>query len=113
MDEAGLAIAKAEEADPLSPVILHNSGYYDWVNGRDEEALDKWTRGLEVNPGFDVLHFDKAAYYAKKSMKEEALAELKLLDSASNENRQRRAISAFLYGYIGERDEVSFGFRNC
>ncbi len=106
MDEAGTAIAKAEEADPLSPVILFNSGYYEWVNGRDDQAFEKWTRGLEVNPGFDVLHFGMAAFYAKKSMRKEALDELKQLDSAPNENRQRRAVSAFLYGYIGERDEA-------
>lgn len=106
MDEAGMAIAKAEEADPLSPVILANSGYYEWINGRDDRALEKWTRGLEVDPGLAVLHFDKAAYYAKRSMKEEALAELKQLDSPSSEDRQRSALSAFLYGYIGERDEA-------
>ena len=105
MDEAGITIGKAEEADPLSPIILHNSGYYEWVCGRDDAALEKWNRGLEVNPGFDVLHFDKAAYFAKKSRREEALAELKLLDTASNENRQRTALSAFLYGFIGEREE--------
>ena len=104
MTEATRIMAIAEEADPLSPIILHNSGYDAWVNGKDAQALEKWTRGLEVNPGFDLYHFDFAAYFISKSLVQEAMAELKRLDSNPNATGQMKAMSAFLHGCVGDKE---------
>jgi adenylate cyclase len=105
LEETRMMLSKAEEADPLSPIILHNAAYFDWVNGRDDLAIKKWDRGLEVAPNFDWILFDKASYYAVNSMKTEALAELKLLESVSKDNVMT-AVATFLYGCVGEKVEA-------
>ncbi len=104
--EATAAMAKAEEADPLSPIILHNSGFMAWVQGRDEVALEKWNRALEVNPSFDVVLFDLACYNAKVSRPEEALRAIRALEAVASQNKQTRAILAYVYGLAGMRDEA-------
>ena len=62
-EDASRLMTLAEEADPLSPIILHNAGMYAWAAGRDVEALEKWKRALEISPGFSLSHFDLASYY--------------------------------------------------
>ncbi|HZW84695.1 MAG TPA: adenylate/guanylate cyclase domain-containing protein [Nitrososphaerales archaeon] len=106
MSEGRRIIEMAEEADPLSPVILHNSGYVAWVNGEDAKAVEKWTRGLEVDPGFDVFHLDMAAHYITNSLIHEAIDELKTLDANPNATALVKAQSAFLYGCLGDREEA-------
>lgn len=110
LDEADRAISMAAKADPLSAVIMYNSGYLAWVHGRDAEALEKWNRGLELNPDFGLLHGSLAAFYVKKGQKEDALRELRLFESSPvtgpGDARQRSANIAALYGFLGERGQA-------
>ncbi|MCI4345996.1 MAG: AAA family ATPase, partial [Thermoplasmata archaeon] len=60
--EAGEEIAKAEESDPLSPVVLNSAAHYAWMTGRGEEALRRWDRALELAPPVDLATFERFAF---------------------------------------------------
>ena len=108
--DARKEFAEAEEADPLSSIILFSSGYLSWVIGRDEEALEKWNRGLEANPGLQELHAIKATYYSWKKMRTEAMAELEQIHSLPE--KDRAVLSGVVHAWFGERRDAELCLQN-
>ena len=101
--EGHAEVLKAEEADPLSPIILVQAGYTSWLKGHEEEAMEKWNRGLEVAPAFAELHLVKGSYYTWKKMRTEAMAELEQIKSLPEKEIATRA--AFGFAWWGEPAE--------
>jgi eukaryotic-like serine/threonine-protein kinase len=76
-DEGIQALKRAEELDPLSPIIGANLGDAFVYAGRFDQAFEKYRRVLSLDPNFTFGHFTFGwAYYSKK-MYPEAITELR------------------------------------
>ncbi|MCI4348544.1 MAG: adenylate/guanylate cyclase domain-containing protein, partial [Thermoplasmata archaeon] len=71
-EAAWAEVAKAEDSDPLSPAVLNGAGVKAWVAGRNDEALGKWARALELNAVHDSATSNRIALLAVNDKREEA-----------------------------------------
>ncbi len=71
-DQAAGELDRAEEADPLSPVILFHRACHTWIVGTDEATMASFTRAAEVGGDLDFLGFYRLVFYASRSMRAEA-----------------------------------------
>ncbi len=78
-EEAWRELDAAEEADPLSPVILFHRGFVAWVEGRDDAALQNWARFVELGGDPAFSHLFTLLFYANRSRWDEAAAILPLV----------------------------------
>ena len=82
MDEALAELRKAQELDPLSPVIAADLGKALHFARRYDEAIAQFRRALELDPDSPQAHAWLEHTYIEKGMYTEAAAELKVLDRA-------------------------------
>lgn len=80
-EEADREASLSEAADPLSPTILLNQGFRLWVAGKGEEALRKWERALEIEPGHQWLYTALFSYFVATSQPERAREKLRTYTS--------------------------------
>jgi len=83
------------ELDPLSPLAYNELGFAFWLSGRDDEALENYHRGLEIDPDFVQSHIVLSGLYLKRGDSEKALTHLAYLD------RSRLTMSTATLGIIG------------
>lgn len=82
VEEAGREIARAEESDPLSPLVLANAGRYEWYMGRPAEALKKWDRALDLGAEMSsFLLFLKTLLHGSQQSFSEARACIRAYES--------------------------------
>ena len=105
-EEAFRALAHAEEADPLSPVILRYVGYAAWVAGRNEKALEKWHRVLELEGEPEWVAADLACFYLGRSLRIEALEWLRRYERTLAARPARAVLLGLLYASLGLRDDA-------
>ncbi len=105
-EDAARELERAEEADPLSPIILFHKGYLAWVTGNDEAALSSWNRVSELGEDLSVVGFHKLVFFASRAMRAEAL---ELLPKLSDLGRGwlGEALPAIAHGFLGQREEAS------
>jgi len=72
-EKAALELDRAEEADPLSPVILFHRACHTWITGTAADALGAFNRAAELGGDLDFLGFYRLVFYATNSMRAEAL----------------------------------------
>ena len=111
-EEALQALAQAEEADPLSPVILRYVGYAAWVAGRDAEALQKWDRVLELEGEPEWIVADRACFCIKRSMRAEALEWLRRYERMLATKPARAVLLGFLYASLDLRSDAERHLRS-
>ncbi len=61
-DEAIAAARRAQEIDPLSPILTVSLGRALWHADRREEALAAARKAFELDPNFSQAWFDLANY---------------------------------------------------
>ena len=74
-DEGIAAGRRAEELDPLSPVISADSGFCLFGARRYDEAIAQLKRALSLDPNFYYTRFNLGAVYHAKGMYSEAIVE--------------------------------------
>jgi TolB-like protein/Flp pilus assembly protein TadD len=74
-DEGIAAARRAEELDPLSPVISADSGFCLFGARRYDEAIAQLKRALTLDPNFYYTRLNLGAVYHAKGMYSEAIAE--------------------------------------
>jgi eukaryotic-like serine/threonine-protein kinase len=74
-DEALVEIRRAEELDPLSPIIGTNIGDAFLFARRYDEAIAQYKRVLTVDPNFQYAHIELGYCFDAKGMYREAIAE--------------------------------------
>jgi TolB-like protein/Tfp pilus assembly protein PilF len=74
-DEGIAAARRAEELDPLSPVISADSGFCLFGARRYDEAIAQLKRALTLDPNFYYTRFNLGAVYHAKGMYSEAILE--------------------------------------
>jgi adenylate cyclase len=107
LDEARAELARAEEADPLSPVILRYSGYLSWVSGREAEAKRKWDRTVELGGEPEWIAVDMARYYLGKGMTSEATRWLRRYEAATLDNPLRAVWLGYLLASLNLQSEAA------
>jgi len=76
-DEAISELKRAEELDPLSPIIATNLGDMLLYARRYDEALAQYKRVLAFDPTFQFGYFELGYVYQSKGMYSEAIAEIR------------------------------------
>jgi serine/threonine-protein kinase len=76
-EEAFAEIQRAQEIDPLSPMINEVVGWHRHLARRYDEAIKLQRQALELEPNFAPAHFGLGTSYEQVGRYEEAVAEFK------------------------------------
>jgi len=72
--EAIRAIKRAQELEPLTPIINTDFGRILYLGRRYDEAIEQLRKTLDLHPDFGMAHFWLGSVYEQKHMYEEAMA---------------------------------------
>lgn len=104
-DEAIAEIRKAQELDPLSPVITTDLGKDLYLARRYEEAVVELRRALEIDPNFISAHNWLSDTFLEQGKYADAIAELEKTKPVKEERIYVRQ-TAYLYARMGRRAEA-------
>ncbi len=104
-DEAIAALRRAEELDPLSPIIGTNLGDVLLYAGRYDEAIVQYQRVLSLDPNFANAFSGLGLTHWQKGMKPEAIAEMRKYVELSGSSIGKGDLGFFL-ARSGQRDEA-------
>jgi tetratricopeptide (TPR) repeat protein len=104
-DDALGEIARAHEADPLSPVISANVGKILYYARRYGQAIQEHRRALELDPNFWLTHNNLGLTYALTGAYEQAIAEFQRAIDLS-ELSGAKAYLAYAYAMSGRSREA-------
>ncbi len=86
--EESIVIGKRTlEIDPLSPAAYNEYGWALEYAGRDEEALEQYRKGLELDPDFAQSHGVLASFYLRKGLVEKAIIHTEKEENSLGETR--------------------------
>jgi DNA-binding winged helix-turn-helix (wHTH) protein/Tfp pilus assembly protein PilF len=100
-DEAIVQSAKAEELEPISPVISANlAGILDSAQ-HGSRAAAQWDKTLELDQAFWPVHQAMAEFYADRDMQQQALEALRRSVELSGESPKQIAVLARFHASSG------------
>jgi TolB-like protein/Flp pilus assembly protein TadD len=105
--EACVEIARAEELDPLDPVISMDVGltcYY--ASGDYGKAIDQYQKVLELHPNFALAHFFLALAHLRKNDFADAVRELETTKRLDAGEPAPIAVLGYTFGISGQRREA-------
>jgi serine/threonine protein kinase/tetratricopeptide (TPR) repeat protein len=107
IDEALNEIRKAQELDPLSPVIRANVGVIYYFGRQYDLAIAQLRKVLEEHPNFSVAHWGLGLVYEQKGMLSEAIAELEKADALGKHGSTNTIASlGHAYAIAGQRSKA-------
>ncbi len=107
IDDALSEIRKAQELDPLSPVIKANLGVIYYFGREYDLAIGQLRKVLEEHPDFSVAHWGMGLAYEQKGMSTEAIAELEKADALSKHSSVNTLASlGHAYAIAGQRSKA-------
>jgi eukaryotic-like serine/threonine-protein kinase len=104
-DDALVEIARAREADPLSPVISTNVGKILHLARRYSEALEEHRKALELDPNFWMTHSNLGLTFALTRKYDQAIAEFQRALDLSNSSETKLNL-AYAYAMSGRPREA-------
>src|SRR5258708_37296857 len=100
-------IRRAQELDPLSPVINQNVGEVLLVMGRKDEAMAQYQKTLELDPNFPVAHLGLSYGYAEQGKFDEAINEAqKIVQVLGPKNPYGLGLLGYVYARAGKNEEA-------
>jgi serine/threonine-protein kinase len=105
-EESLVEIRRAEELDPLSPIIATNLGDTLVFARRYDEAIAQYKRTLVNNPNFSYAHRTLGWVYGSKGMYPEAIAETRTAIELRNGSSAKGYLGLWL-GRSGQREEAA------
>jgi tetratricopeptide (TPR) repeat protein len=107
IDDALREISKAQELDPLSPVIRANVGVIYYFGRQYDLAIAQLRKVLEEHPNFSVAHWGLGLVYEQKGMLAEAIAELEKADALGKHGSTNTIASlGHAYAIAGQRSKA-------
>jgi tetratricopeptide (TPR) repeat protein len=107
LDEALVELEKANEADPLSPIIRVIKGNALYYSGKSSDAMAEWLEVQRNDPTFRGLYWQRAFYHMDTLHEQEAKADIEEWAILS---RKKDIGLPFLEGYFdarfGRKDEA-------
>jgi serine/threonine protein kinase/tetratricopeptide (TPR) repeat protein len=104
-DESLAVWRRAQELDPLAPIIRAATGWSLFVARRYEQAIREAEKALEMDPTFPVALEAMGLAHHKLSRDDIAIQMLQKAIEASSSTRYRAGL-AYLYAKAGRRDEA-------
>ncbi|PYJ69100.1 MAG: hypothetical protein DME75_11690 [Verrucomicrobia bacterium] len=105
-DEAIFEIRKAQEIDPLSPIIYASAGWIFYYARQYDQAIEQESKALEIDPNFAIAHGRLAQTYEQKGMHKEAVEEYLKAETLLGGNQEEIAALRQAFAVSGIR-----GFR--
>ena len=107
MTEAMCEMTRAQELDPLSPIIMTARGRLLHFQRRYDDAIEYHRKALAIDPSFVEAHFNLAMIYEQKSMFREAIAQFqKVIRIAGSPASFWSAGLGHAYGRAGKRQRA-------
>jgi tetratricopeptide (TPR) repeat protein len=103
-DEAIIEIHRAQELDPLSPLLKMMEAYIYFYAGRYDQTIEACRRALPLDPGFMLVHVYLGGAYSQKNAHAEAEEELRKADELSGGGE--RYLVAWACARSGKRAEA-------
>jgi serine/threonine-protein kinase len=103
--EARQELAKAQDLDPLSLIILTNAGAHSYYQRHYDEAIAQLRKVLEIDPSFNAAHGWLARTYLEKRQYREAIAEIESFARFSRDV-VGQALLARAYAVASQRDRA-------
>lgn len=76
-DHAAAELRRAEEIDPLSPIVITDLGELYFQHGQTDKAIAQATTALEIDPNFALAHRLLGWANERKHMPAESISELR------------------------------------
>ncbi|HVF27957.1 MAG TPA: protein kinase [Pyrinomonadaceae bacterium] len=103
-DEGLAEIKRAQELDPLSPIIASNDGWLNLLARRYDESIAASNRALSLHPNFGLAYSQLCSAYNAKGMKETIAACRKAREV--HNDAYNTGFLALVLGRAGQRDEA-------
>jgi eukaryotic-like serine/threonine-protein kinase len=104
-DESLASLRRAEELDPLSPIIGSNLGDALLYSRRYDEAIAQYKRTLSLDPNFAVAYFGLSTAYWQKGMSADAVTEIRKYIELSGDPTGQGELGFYL-ARSGQREEA-------
>jgi len=76
IEEALQLARRAQENDPLDPIVVANRARFEALSANLEAACEGYLRALELSPGMTAVHSSLGLVYLRRGMGDEAIAEI-------------------------------------
>jgi TolB-like protein/Tfp pilus assembly protein PilF len=106
LDEAMAEIRRAQQLDPLSPIISANAGSLYVLKGNLNTAIEEFKKVIELDPNFPIARDFLGCAYLKQGREQEAMAELQRGVELSGRASQELGFLGYGYGVLGKRAEA-------
>jgi serine/threonine protein kinase/Flp pilus assembly protein TadD len=106
MEEAIAAEKRAQELDPLSPVINKNVGTIYYYASRYDQATAQYRRALELDPDFARTYFFMGLLYEQEAMFEDAVTAFQRAIDLAGDTPVMLSALAHAYAVSGRRREA-------
>ncbi len=108
LNESMTEIKRAQQLDPLSPIINVNVGnLYILLNGDVNAAVGEYKKAIELDPNFPRAHEDLGAAYLRLGRGPEAIAEFQKAAEASGRAAKELGYLGYGYAIVGNRTEAN------
>ena len=107
-DREGIAeLRKAENLDPLSPIISADLADALCVAHLFDESVQQSRKTLEMDPNFTIAHYALGQAFEQKRMLNEAIGEFQRAIELSGGNEVFEANLAYAYATSGRKEEAT------
>jgi eukaryotic-like serine/threonine-protein kinase len=97
---------RAQELDPLSPIINSYLGRAYYLARRYDDADQQCQKTMEMDPDFPAAHFFLSMVHTQKGQHKEAIADMQKAVNLSNKTPAMLAMLAYTYAAAGDRDKA-------
>lgn len=107
LDEGVSEIRKAQELDPLSPIVYVSLGGWPlFALHRYDEGIQQLKKALEIDANFSRAYFVLGQAYLLTGKHDDAILEIKKAIEFSDSSLEYIAWLGFAYGNIGQKNEA-------
>ena len=106
LDESMAEIQRAQQLDPLSPIIGVNVGNIRIVKGDLDAAVEELKKTIELDLNFAVGRSFLGLAYLKQGHEQEAIASLQKGVELSDKSSEQLSFLGYGYGAVGKRAEA-------
>jgi len=106
LDAAISQIRRAEELDPLSPIINSNVEWVLYLARQNDDAIAHCRKTLEIDPSFFATHKYLGLLYVQKGMYEQGIGEYLKAKDLSPDDYHIVALIGHAYALSGQRDKA-------
>jgi serine/threonine protein kinase/tetratricopeptide (TPR) repeat protein len=105
--EACVEILRAENLDPLNPVISMDVGHTCYYTSGDyRKAIEQYRKVLELNPDFVLAHFYLGLAHVRRNDLADAVSEIEIVKHLAPGQPDPIALLGYTYGIAGRRAEA-------